>query len=135
MLGAGIILLNSNNEVLLLLRDNKVDISFPNMWDIPGGKVEEGESPEQALRREMLEEMSIHNLGEIKLFKILTSENITDNIFWKRINLNLREIELNEGQVLGYFDLKKIQETELAFNYNKVLEEFYKEIVNKKGLL
>lgn len=135
MLGAGIILLNSNNEVLLLLRDNKVDISFPNMWDIPGGKVEEGESPEQALRREMLEEMSIHNLGEIKLFKIIASENITDNIFWKRINLNLREIELNEGQVLGYFDLKKIQETELAFNYNKVLEEFYKEIVNKKGLL
>ncbi|MBK7227521.1 MAG: NUDIX domain-containing protein [Ignavibacteriales bacterium] len=135
MLGAGIILLNSNNEVLLLLRDNKIDIPFPNMWDIPGGKVEEGESPEQALRREMLEEMSIHNLGEIKLFKILTSENITDNIFWKRINLNLREIELNEGQVLGYFDLKKIQETELAFNYNKVLEEFYKEIVNKKGLL
>jgi len=130
-----IILLNSNNEVLLLLRDNKIDIPFPNMWDIPGGKVEEGESPEQALRREMLEEMSIHNLGEIKLFKILTSENITDNIFWKRINLNLREIELNEGQVLGYFDLKKIQETELAFNYNKVLEEFYKEIVNKKGLL
>ena len=135
MLGAGIILLNSNNEVLLLLRDNKIDIPFPNMWDIPGGKVEEGESPEQALRREMLEEMSIHNLGEIKLFKILTSENITDNIFWKRINLNLREIELNEGQVLGYFDLKNIQETELAFNYNKVLEEFYKEIVNKKGLL
>lgn len=135
MLGAGIILLNSNNEVLLLLRDNKIDIPFPNMWDIPGGNVEEGESPEQALRREMLEEMSIHNLGEIKLFKILTSENITDNIFWKRINLNLREIELNEGQVLGYFDLKKIQETELAFNYNKVLEEFYKEIVNKKGLL
>ena len=135
MLGAGIILLNSNNEVLLLLRDNKIDIPFPNMWDIPGGKVEEGESPEQALRREMMEEMSIKNLGEIKLFKIFTSENLTDNIFWKRINLNLREIELNEGQVLGYFDLKNIQETELAFNYNKVLEEFYKEIVNKKGLL
>jgi 8-oxo-dGTP diphosphatase len=135
LIGAGIILLNRNNEVLLLLRDNKIDIPYPNMWDIPGGKVEEGESPEQALRREMMEEMSIKNLGEIKLFKIFTSENLTDNIFWKRLDLNLREIELNEGQVLGYFDLKKIQETELAFNYNKVLEEFYKEIVNKKGLL
>jgi len=135
MLGAGIILLNSNNEVLLLLRDNKVDIPFPNMWDIPGGKVEEGESPEQALRREMMEEMSIKNLGEIKLFKIFTSENLTDNIFWKRLDLYPEEIDLKEGQVLGYFDLKNIQETELAFNYNKVLEEFYKEIVNKKGLL
>lgn len=85
MIGAGIILLNRNNEVLLLLRDNKIDIPYPNMWDIPGGKVEEGESPEQALRREMMEEMSIKNLGEIKLFKIFTSENLTDNIFWKRL--------------------------------------------------
>mgnify|MGYP003507324320 FL=1 len=98
MIGAGIILLNRNNEVLLLLRDNKIDIPFPNMWDIPGGKVEDGESPEQALRREMTEEMFIKNLGEINLFKILTSENITDNIFWKRLNLNLEEIDLKEGQ-------------------------------------
>jgi 8-oxo-dGTP pyrophosphatase MutT (NUDIX family) len=30
----------------------KLTIPFPNMWDIPGGKVEEGESPEQALLEE-----------------------------------------------------------------------------------
>ena len=35
-----------------------------------------------------MEEMSINNLGEIKLFKIITSENITDNIFWKRLDIN-----------------------------------------------
>lgn len=132
MLGAGIILLNSNNEVLLLLRDNKFDIPFPNMWDIPGGKVEENENPEFTVRREMQEELGILDLGDIDLFKIITSEKITDYIFWKRIDLNLKKIELNEGQALEYFDLIKIRETELAFNYNKVLEEFYKEIVNKE---
>lgn len=132
MLGAGIILLNSNNEVLLLLRDNKFDIPFPNMWDIPGGKVEENENPEFTVRREMQEELGILDLGDIDLFKIITSEKITDYIFWKRIDLNLKKIDLNEGQALEYFDLIKIQETELAFNYNKVLKEFYKEIVNKE---
>ena len=131
MLGAGIILLNRNNEVLVLLRDNKIDIPFPNMWDIPGGKVEEGESPEQAVRREIMEEMSINNLGEIKLFKILTSENITDNIFWKRLNLNLEEIDLKEGQRIEYFNLERIRKTKLAFNYNEVLESFYFEIVKE----
>lgn len=131
MIGAGIILLNRNNEVLLLLRDNKIDIPFPNMWDIPGGKVEEGESPEQAVRREMMEEMSIKNLGEINLFKILTSENITDNVFWKRLDLNPKEIDLNEGQRIEYFNLKRIRKTKLAFNYNDVLESFYSEIVKE----
>lgn len=132
MIGAGIILLNSNNEVLLLLRDNKVDIPYPNMWDIPGGKVEENENPEFTVRREMHEELGILDLGYIDLFKIITSEKITDYIFWKRLDLDLNKIDLKEGQALEYFDLKKIQEIELAFNYNKVLEEFYKEIVNKE---
>ena len=94
LIGTGIILLNRNNEVLLLLRDDKIDIPFPNMWDIPGGRVEESETPEEAIRREMMEEMSIKDLGEIQLFKIITSENITDYIFWKRLDLNPAKIDL-----------------------------------------
>ena len=131
MIGAGIILLNRYNEVLLLLRDNKIDIPFPNMWDIPGGKIEESETPEEAIRREMMEEMSINNLGEIKLFKILTLENITDNIFWKKLNLNLEEIDLKEGQRIEYFNLERIRKTKLAFNYNEILESYYSEIVKE----
>ena len=129
MIGAGIILLNRNNEVLLLLRDNKIDIPFPNMWDIPGGKVEDNETPIETIRREMMEEMSIKDLGEIQLFKIITSENLTDNIFWKRLDLNTEVIDLKEGQRIEYFNLERIRKTKLAFNYNEVLESFYSEIV------
>ena len=127
--GAGIILLNSNNEVLLLLRDDKQEILYPNMWDIPGGIIEKEENPEETIKREMIEEMGLTDLGEFRLFKIFTSENITDHIFWKRIDLNPVWIDLMEGQRIEYFNLERIRKTKLAFNYNNVLEEFFSEIV------
>jgi 8-oxo-dGTP diphosphatase len=132
MKGAGILLLNSNNEVLLLLRDDKPEIPFPNMWDIPGGKVEENETPEQTIYREMNEELGLENLGKFKLFKIITSEKITDYVFWKRLDLDLSKIDLKEGQRIEYFNLDKIKKNKLAFNYNKVIENFYNEVVTPK---
>ena len=129
MRGAGIILLNSENKVLLILRDNKTSIPYPNMWDIPGGQIEEGETPEEAIRREMMEELGIKDLGKIELFNIYRSDNLTDYLFWKKINLDVNEIDLQEGQDIKYFKLGQIRITKLAFNYNTVLEEFYNEIV------
>lgn len=130
--GAGIILINSNNEVLLLLRDNKPDIPYPDYWDIPGGNIEEGETPEITIRREMYEELGINLLFDFHLFKIYKSDNLTDFIFWKRVNLDPTEIILTEGQKLKYFSLDEIKNTKLAFNYNKVIEEFFEEVVRNE---
>lgn len=130
--GAGIILINSNNEVLLLLRDDKPEIPYPNQWDIPGGRIEEGESPIETIRREMFEELGLQLYSDFQLFKIYKNDNLTDFIFWKRINLNPAEITLNEGQKLKYFNLEEIRKTDLAFDYNKVFEEFFKEVVKNE---
>jgi 8-oxo-dGTP diphosphatase len=56
---AQILLFDRNNRLIIYLRDAKPDIPFPNHWDLIGGHVEEGETPEQALVRETKEEIGV----------------------------------------------------------------------------
>lgn len=44
-----------NNKILCAQRGPSK--SLANKWEFPGGKIEEGESPEEALEREIIEEM------------------------------------------------------------------------------
>ena len=46
---------NDNNEILCALRSPQM--SLPNMWEFPGGKLEPGETPKQAFQREVAEEL------------------------------------------------------------------------------
>ena len=59
---AGILFRDSSRRVLLLRR---ADGHYPNHWALPGGKLEEGETAEQAARRETLEEVQYDYRGEL----------------------------------------------------------------------
>lgn len=49
---------NDQNEILCALRSSVM--ALPNLWEFPGGKIEEGESHEIALVREIQEELGVH---------------------------------------------------------------------------
>ncbi|MEL6093273.1 8-oxo-dGTP diphosphatase MutT [Bartonella schoenbuchensis] len=51
-------LLDKDNRVLLAKRPSGKSMS--GLWEFPGGKVEEGETPEESLIRELKEELDIH---------------------------------------------------------------------------
>lgn len=55
---AASILQNSEDKILLVQRPRKKHMS--ELWEFPGGKVEKNELPEEALKRELFEELNIH---------------------------------------------------------------------------
>jgi len=125
---AAIILENDNGDFLLALRDNKSWIPFPNHWDLIGGHVEEGETPEEALVREYKEELGLE-LKEYKFYKEFLClkgdafENIK-YIYTGKINLPIDEITLYEGQYARYFTKEEIPATKFANIIKSIVMEY-----------
>jgi 8-oxo-dGTP diphosphatase len=51
----GAVIVDEQKRILCALRSPSM--SMPNVWEFPGGKVEEGEEPKEALIREIAEEL------------------------------------------------------------------------------
>jgi len=130
--GSSIIFLNSNNEILFVLRDNNKNILYPNMWNLLGGSIENNETPEKAIIREVKEELSL-NLENPKLYKITEFPNKTEYTYWQRINITEEELNksLTEGQRVRWFSKKELEKTKIAFNLNPLVEKFFEEWENK----
>lgn len=125
---AAIILENDKGEILLYLRDNKPGIPFPNYWDLIGGHVEEGETPEEALVREVKEELNI-DLNEYTFYKkyeCLTGDAYQNikYIYTGKINLSIEEITLLEGERPQFFSREEIPNVKFANILKQIVMEY-----------
>jgi 8-oxo-dGTP diphosphatase len=100
-----VLLFDRQNRLLIYLRDDKPDIPFSNHWDFFGGHLEDGETPEQALVREVREELGVE-LSNWSFFRAYTCTegdaypNIK-YIFWAKLDQHVSDLTLYEGQRLN----------------------------------
>src|SRR5437899_6934002 len=95
--------------------------------DLPGGIIEDGETPEQCIKREMLEEIELP-LHKPVLFKRYDFPDRIENMFWQRVDLDITQTPLHEGQKMQWFtagDLAAMNDDMFAFNFRTLLLQFF----------
>ena len=105
--GTAVLLVNDQREYLLHLRDNIPGICDPGVWSVTGGNRKPGESLEDAIRRELMEETSLE-IPDLERFTVVDSvgpDGIKGRIqvFRGRWNGDAAALPLTEGVMLHWF--------------------------------
>jgi len=104
-----IAILYRDDGYLMQLRDDVPGILYPGCWGLFGGHVEPGEHPDEAVRRELAEEIG-YVPPQLTLFETYADDRVARHVYQGCLEVSLTELVLGEGwdmDILTKGDIKR----------------------------
>jgi 8-oxo-dGTP diphosphatase len=117
MLVAGGIL---ENKGLILLAQRKRNDSYGLKWEFPGGKIDEGESGEECIVRELKEELGI-DVEVLCFYDEYADDDL--KILYYRLKWISGEITLNDHEQIQWVPAENLQKYDLLSVDRKVAQK------------
>jgi mutator protein MutT len=134
----GVVIYNRHGEILLQQRDDKPGLPYAGHWTFFGGAVEAGETPEEAIIRELQEELELSLPLRLWQTYICPARTIagqvftTNTLFLGELDRDQTPTVLHEGQAMRWFDAEAAQALTLAFLQSPYLMQFFAEFPQLK---
>ena len=121
-------LIRSNNKIFIAQRLNAG--RFANKWEFPGGKIDPGETPEEALHRELQEELGLNaSIGSLFSDTLYPYEygQIRQFTYWVEFTGTPDDIHLLEHQSFAWVTPAEISQYDFAGADVAVVEKLLEE--------
>ncbi len=122
------VLLYREGKALLQHRDENPAIPWPGAWCIFGGKVEEGETPEEAARREIEEELGLRLEGPLSLIYHSNGERLERFFYAAPLLVSPEDLTLNEGQGMALLSPAEWEHYGIIPLHTEILTAFFKQL-------
>jgi 8-oxo-dGTP diphosphatase len=126
---AVVFLVDPQGRVLMQHRDSHAKVS-PDQWAMPGGKIEEGETPEEAARREVWEETGLtvtileHYVTGTRP-SVTTADGLVEmHVYCAPTDATQDEIILGEGQAMVFLTPEEILARDLGVTAALLVPDF-----------
>ena len=117
------ILYTSTGHILLQHRTNDA-FRLPNYWAFFGGGIEHGESPTEALEREVLEELSYQVQNPYFLMAQKVRDENDENTKYVFVEqYQDQPLQLGEGQAMGWFSPDETHELKMIEHDRAVVKQ------------
>lgn len=126
---AGVLLVDRDGALLMQHRDEHAPVS-PNQWGFPGGRIEPGETPLDAARREVLEETGLV-VTDLEHFRTVARPDedgfphkVTIHLFYGPTQATQADVVLGEGLAMVFVEPDRVLDLDLGVSAALVIPMF-----------